>query len=209
MKKTIASGIIALALFSTSALARTELCHSLMECRELSRTLDSDVQKLLNEKVPEFTDVLYAGVTFVEAHNICRKRGMRLPTPRELAEFAQKLGANGISETRKDGYYRVGSDTKYKPFYYSRQGYEDPSGTQGHYLIWSDGHFLSPNRGNGIRSSALTLNMITGRMKSYRTTSTAERVRVDGGGTMTLRTGVRCISNYNASDVLRNYAKSP
>src|SRR4051794_10978038 len=43
-------------------------------------------------------------MTQTEAVSYCKSQGQRLPTVRELALYAQSLGAQGISETEKVGY---------------------------------------------------------------------------------------------------------
>lgn len=63
-----------------------------------------------------------------------------MPTAREFALYAQNLGAQGISETAKDGYYLVkGSDSAGNPdhFYFSYKGYQRPAGDLGNYWFWS------------------------------------------------------------------------
>lgn len=66
-----------------------------------------------------------------DADSYCRNQGLRLPTARELGLYAQSLGAEGVSETAKDGYLPVnGLDTAGHPdgFYYSFLHYQRPSG---------------------------------------------------------------------------------
>ena len=90
------------------------------------------------------TGILKTSVTLTEAKKICHDKGMRLPTARELALASQSMGAKGISETKKDGYYLVkGSDSSGKPdpFYFNNKGYRRPAGELGNYWFWSSsGH---------------------------------------------------------------------
>jgi hypothetical protein len=80
------------------------------------------------------------GWTEYEAEDYCQKRNQRLPTARELANYAQNQGADGISESKKQGYQLVsGSDSVGNPdhFYYSNRGYKRPAGDLGNFRIWS------------------------------------------------------------------------
>jgi hypothetical protein len=95
--------------------------------------------------VPNLTDIvkdtdgLIRGMTQYEAKNYCRSQGQRLPTIRELALYAQSLGARGISETPEVGYHPVkGFDSSGHPdnFYYSNYGYQRPAGDLAK-VIWS------------------------------------------------------------------------
>ncbi len=93
---------------------------------------------------PELTGILKTEVTQHEAEDVCRDRGMRLPTARELALVSQSLGAEGISETKKDGYYLVkGKDRTGNPdhFYFSEKGYKRPAGELGDCWFWSSSVF--------------------------------------------------------------------
>lgn len=75
-----------------------------------------------------------------DADNYCRNQGQRLPTARELALHSQSLGAQGISETEKYGYYlRQVSDSAGNPdrFYFSHDGYKRPAGELGDNWFWS------------------------------------------------------------------------
>lgn len=110
MKKTLILGFMILGLFATSVQA------------------------------VDLTGILKTNVNRYEAEKICKDNGMRLPTARELAEVSQSFGAEGISETPKEGYYLVnGSDSTGQPdrFYFSYKGYQRPSGDFGSYWFWS------------------------------------------------------------------------
>jgi hypothetical protein len=66
-----------------------------------------------------------------DADSYCRNQGQRLPTARELALYAQSLGARGVSDTPKVGYELVnGSDSAGHPdnFYFCYLGYKMPPG---------------------------------------------------------------------------------
>ena len=75
-----------------------------------------------------------------EAVAYCKSQGTRLPTAREFALYAQVLGAQGISDTPKEGYVLVrrGSDSAGKSdiFYYSSKGYPDLPGDLNRFF-WS------------------------------------------------------------------------
>lgn len=141
MKKTLTLGIMVLALFAMSAQAETEHCHTTESCRALIAGAQADLAELLRDARPELTGILETGVTQQTAIEVCRERGMRLPTARELAMVAQSLGAEGISERRKDGYRLIkGSDVNGNPdhFYFNYRGYQRPEGDLGRkWFFWS------------------------------------------------------------------------
>ncbi len=93
----------------------------------------------------------------IDAARYCKELGMRLPTVRELALYAQSLGAAGISETRKEGFYLIrGENAENKPdfFHFSHNGYKQPQGDLGNYWIWSSSFNAADLRGvYGLRGS--------------------------------------------------------
>jgi len=128
-----------LGLFATRVQAETKHCHTIEDCQQQIAERKAAQAKLLKEVTPELTGIL-TGVSQYEAERICRNEGMRLPTARELALVAQSLGAEGISETKKNGYYLVkGSDSIGNPdhFYFSNKGYKRPAGELGNKWFWS------------------------------------------------------------------------
>lgn len=140
MKNTITLGLMMLGLFATSVQAETKHCYTVEDCRTLITEAKSDLAVLLKDVTPELTGILRTGVSQRLAEAICEGVGMRLPTARELALVAQSLGAEGISETRKDGYRLIrGTDSAGNPddFYYSNKGYKRPAGEPGYYWFWS------------------------------------------------------------------------
>jgi hypothetical protein len=78
----------------------------------------------------------------------CAKQGMHLPSAREFAQIASRActpdlagkepcGAAGISETAKDGYYKINAkniDGKADIFYFSNSGYNSPKGAKGQWM---------------------------------------------------------------------------
>ena len=139
MKNTITLGLMMLGLFATSLQAK-EVCDTIEECQKLKTKVEARLAELLKDVTPELTGILKTGVSQYEAERICADEGMRLPTARELALVAQSLGAQGISETKKDGYYLVkGSDSAGNPdhFYFSYEGYKRPAGDLGSRWFWS------------------------------------------------------------------------
>tara|TARA_Y100000590_G_scaffold445177_1_gene576939 strand:- start:1067 stop:1573 length:507 start_codon:yes stop_codon:yes gene_type:complete len=103
------------------------------------RSDDCDKQSE-KQTVPEMTGVLGTGVSHDQAIKICSEKGMRLPTVRELALYAESRGAQGISETEKPRHYLIkGSDAEGNsdPFYFSYKGYEPPEGELGEYWFWT------------------------------------------------------------------------
>lgn len=77
---------------------------------------------------------------YENADKYCRQQGTRAPTARELALYAQSLGAQGISETPEEGYVLIEAvdvDGKEDRFYYSSKGYIQPGGDFGGINVWS------------------------------------------------------------------------
>lgn len=75
-----------------------------------------------------------------DAMSYCANQGMHLPSARELAQLSASMGAAGISETAKDGFYQVSvknADGKADSFYFSYAGYKRPAGDLGSNWFWS------------------------------------------------------------------------
>jgi len=139
MKKTITLGLMMLGLFATNVQAK-EVCNTIEDCQKLKAKVEARLAELLKDVTPKLTGILKTGVDQFEAEKICLDKGMRLPTARELALVSQSLGAQGISKTKKGGYYLVkGSDSAGNPdhFYFSNKGYKRPAGDLGNKWFWS------------------------------------------------------------------------
>lgn len=75
-----------------------------------------------------------------EANEYCLNQGLRLPTIRELALYAQSREAHGIRENAQEGYYYIEAlDASGKPdtFYFTNRGYLRPQGELGMAWFWS------------------------------------------------------------------------
>lgn len=134
MKKGLIVGLMMLGLFEKNGLAQTKHCHTIEDCQNLKVEIEADQTVLLKNITPELTDIVKTGVSMYTAEWICADLGMRLPTARELALVSQSMGAQGISETKKDGYRLIkGSDIYGNPdhFYFSHIGYKTPAGDLG------------------------------------------------------------------------------
>lgn len=83
----------------------------------------------------------YGGVDYMsqpDAAAYCESIGQRLPRTREWAQYAQSLGAQGISDLPKDGYYFLaGFSNSWDRFYFSPKGYQRPTGIYGDLWYWS------------------------------------------------------------------------
>jgi len=69
-----------------------------------------------------------------DAIDYCASQGQHLPSAKEFAQESQSMGAAGISETAKEGYYPVkaqNSDGTIDNFYFSFAGYDRPTGDLG------------------------------------------------------------------------------
>jgi uncharacterized protein (TIGR02145 family) len=146
-----------LGLFTISAQAK-EVCDTIKECRQLQSKVEARLIKLLKNTTPELTEVLESHVTQAEAKMICARKGMRLPTARELALFSQSRGAQEIQEIHKDIHKDIidtkmnndepffkdgailikGRDKMGNPdyFYYNFNGYKHPD-EEVNYKFWS------------------------------------------------------------------------
>jgi hypothetical protein len=94
----------------------------------------------------EFTDIVRntdGSIRYMnqsDAINYCASQGLHLPSIRELAQLSQSMGAAGISQTAKDGYYHVNAknaDGKADSFYFRYAGYNRPAGDLGDIWFWS------------------------------------------------------------------------
>ena len=131
---------------SANAARAAEVCDTVDACWALQAKVEARLAVLLKNIAPNLTDIVRNADGSVrhmnqyDADSYCRNQGQRLPTARELALYSQSLGAQGISETKKDGYYLVkGSDSAGIPdnFYFSSKGYQRPSGDLGSFWFWS------------------------------------------------------------------------
>ena len=121
-------------LISIGANAASD-CKTLPECGKILEQVNARIREIfpedwdtafkydINADFPKFT-------SFEEAKDLCAKKKMRLPTARELAEYAQVLhNVEGISTSnvhRNDGYVRidaVDSAGKQDTFWYSHYHY--------------------------------------------------------------------------------------
>lgn len=105
-----------------------------------------------SQPIPRFSDIARNADGSIrqmnqdEAISYCAKRWQRLPSIREFAELATSMGATGISETAKSGFYEVNgrnADGKVDRFYFSNSGYNRPPGDLGTNWFWSSSVYLS------------------------------------------------------------------
>ncbi|HAZ13384.1 MAG: hypothetical protein A2X86_14830 [Bdellovibrionales bacterium GWA2_49_15] len=139
MKSFIAIAVLGMVLFAKSPLVQAQECQQ--QLNEALRQIRELQQPVVRLTLPKLTGILKTRVTQYQADRICKDKGMRLPTARELVQVAQiENGAEGVSETKRDGYYLVkGSDSAGNPdhFYFSPKGYKRPSRDLGEYWFWS------------------------------------------------------------------------
>jgi hypothetical protein len=128
-----------------------DVCNTLPECQQLKTQLsaslaavDARIQALQPSPqigdIARNTDGSIRYMNQADAINYCASQGQHLPSARELAQLAQSMGAAGISETAKDGYYlvnAVNADGKYDSFYFNYSGYQQPAGDLGNNWFWS------------------------------------------------------------------------
>ena len=102
------------------------------------------------DSCPRFDDIAKnadARVQFMnhqKAIQYCASQGKRLPSIRELAQLASSMGAAGISETAKEGYFpinAINADGKVDNFYFSYSGYNSPANDLGKHWFWSSSFF--------------------------------------------------------------------
>jgi hypothetical protein len=103
-------------------------------------------QAIQADPAPQFGDIVRntdGSVRYMSldgAIRYCANQGMHLPSARELAQLSASMGAAGISETAKDGYYLVSThnaDGKTDNFYFNSTGYKRPAGDLGNHWFWS------------------------------------------------------------------------
>ncbi len=128
-----------------------DVCKTLPECQQLKTQLsasmaavDARIQALQPSPqvgdIARNTDGSIRYMNQADAINYCASQGQHLPSARELAQLAQSMGAAGISETAKNGYYQVSAknaDGKADTFYFSHAGYNRPAGDLGYNWFWS------------------------------------------------------------------------
>ena len=152
MKKTIMLSLAVLSLVSLTAKAQEvakeekAVCDTVNSCKEHIKKAEMQLAKLTKNLAPNLSDIAkdeegnVLHLNQLDAEKYCKEQGMRLPTIRELALYAQSLEAAGISETKKEELYLVkGSDAAGNSdhFYFSHKGYKRPKGDLGKYWFWS------------------------------------------------------------------------
>jgi len=120
------------------------VCDTLPACLSLRKQVDARIQELQPSpqigEIERNTDGSIRYMRQAGAINFCASKGQHLPSARELAQLATSMGAVGISETAKDGYYQVSAknaDGKVDSFYFSYAGYNRPAGNLGSNWYWS------------------------------------------------------------------------
>lgn len=127
-RKCFYSGLIAilassLSAFAVSADSGTSSVNVVSTFTDVARNIDGTIS-LMNQ---------------TSAVDYCDKKGLRLPTVRELAKLAASFGAQ-FSETSKSGFERIHTveqNGTNDTFYFIRDGYKAPSGDLGSYFFWS------------------------------------------------------------------------
>ncbi|MFN8943765.1 MAG: hypothetical protein ACK5WZ_03980 [Pseudobdellovibrionaceae bacterium] len=120
-----------------------DVCSTLAECQQLKTQLaasllavNARIRALQPSPQPQIGDFARHNdgsirhMTQVTAIGYCKFKGQHLPTVRELAQWAQSMGATGISETAQNGYSGLtarNDDGDKDNFYFSRTGYKRPN----------------------------------------------------------------------------------
>lgn len=124
------------------------------------------------------TDVLKTGISQYEAKQICENQGSRLPTVRELAVYASRLGAEGIHEVDPDGVSETRKRNYDLLWDYSVIDGTDVAGNQDQFLYRFKGYVTAIAPGNfsfwsssdetGDDAGAFVLYDQTGQFLRYR-----------------------------------------
>jgi len=146
-------------------------------------SLSAQAQSVSLEDIVRNTDGSAMLMSQIVADEYCLMQGSRLPTIRELAVYAQSLGARGIRETaypeqaltspavkaeneemQNEGYTsridKVSRGQVVVDFYFSSTGYKTPPGELGQYSLWSATGALTP-------SEAFELSLVNGNINLY------------------------------------------
>ncbi len=143
-----------------------EDCDTIEACQTLKAKSEDSLAEPLKSVTPELTGILQKKVNQYDAEKICLEMGLRLPTARELGLVSQNLGAQGISDTPKEGYHRVkvsDSQGNNDYFFYSYKGYQRPIGDLGSYWFWSSSTNPYPHNSNKV----WVLNGYDGSLSSF------------------------------------------
>lgn len=139
-------GALLLGMPAITAARAGEVCDTVESCRALQARVKSRLATLLDGIAPRLIglarnpDGRARRMDHHGADRYCRDKGQRLPTARELARYAQGLGAQGISATPNADFRPVrGSDPagNSDPFHFSLKGYRPPPGDLGEVFLWS------------------------------------------------------------------------
>jgi hypothetical protein len=93
-----------LTIYSISSRA-AEICNTVIECRTLQSKVEERLKILeaaplvLIDNIARYGDGTPVLLSISDAYKFCEEKELQLPTVRELAFFAQNLGAKGNSET--------------------------------------------------------------------------------------------------------------
>ncbi len=127
----------------------SNLCDTLPDYPQLTNQLHTRIQTLQpGLQLGNIARNIDGSILYMNqptAVNYCTSLGQHLPSSRELAQLAKSMSAAGISETVKDGYYKVSAknaDGKADIFYFSSTGYNRPAGDLGKTGFWSSSVYL-------------------------------------------------------------------
>lgn len=130
-----------------------------------SQTSQVERQSLFPEIVRK-ADGSVARMSDQEAYYHCLSLNAHLPTVRELALYAQSLGAAGIAAERLDnsyGFINAKNADRYRQdddFYYSNEGYQRPNGELGDISFWSSSE-------NPLELTRFYLDGVTGKIDNH------------------------------------------
>jgi hypothetical protein len=150
----------------------TKSCTTLEACRHLQEKVETKIQSILKKNAPDLTaiarnpDGSVRAMSQYEAERYCLNMGLRLPTARELAHYAQLRGAKGLSASAKNGFILIeesDNSGKMDRFYYSNVGYEQPlEDDSGWQFLWSSS--LLPYDSIHQNELAFALDLESGRL---------------------------------------------
>lgn len=153
-----AFGLIAIMDFSSANQA--PVCKTEAECKAKALEIHTTAEAAKLGDIVKTPDGKAIQMNHYEAEKYCKAQGSRLPTAREFAREAQRLGAKGIEETKYPNFsadsnevqveeYQMikgGYETNYAKtpvgmivvdFYFKREGYQRPSGDLGNHAFWT------------------------------------------------------------------------
>jgi hypothetical protein len=154
--------------FSVGSGEELPACNTLESCSILKKKLEQQIEHMRNIRREQESrpKAVYPVMNLPDAIKYCKKKGEHLPSPRELALYAMKFGAEGIisgCSYSRDCFTinAIDHEGNADSFYYSSKGYSCTSDNGCEASLWSSSVF------HDRKSYSYMFEAKTGRLMGY------------------------------------------